>query len=158
VYPCFEFLSGLLAWRLLGVAYGALLFLLISILLLIAYVDYRTMIIYESSLGALLLTTIVLLYFGGVGCLLDLFLGSVSLSGVMLAFNLFKSDCFGVGDIKLMVIMGALLGLRATVEVGIIAVMTAGILAIGKKLAQSDEVYLPFAPFLVGGIIFVLLR
>ena len=68
-------------------------------------------------------------------------------------------ECFGGGDIKLMFLVGYLLGGRACVFAFLIAVLTGGVYAILLLLLKkaNRKSYIPFGPFLSLGILVVFL-
>ncbi len=126
------------------------------VLLLIALNDWKTMeidviLIVAVLAGALLLRKNDLNWHVFVGDM-----GSVSV--FMILMNIFIASSFGMGDIELMAVSGILLGWQLNILAMMIAIMTAGIyggyLLIIKKVSRDRRI--PFAPFLVLGILMML--
>jgi len=155
-----EMITGLVFTRFYrGDFRDILLFIIVSVLLVIAYVDYETMMISDGLLLMILMLSVLYLLFYNQEDLYFLVLGMISVSGIMGLLNLIKRDCFGMGDIKLMAIIGLLLGFDRTINAALIATLSAGTIAvIIKCFYKSENKYLPFAPFLVLGIIINIFR
>ena len=159
-YFVMEVITGIIFTQLkYGSVNEALLFVLISVLLVIAYVDYETLLIADWLLATVLGVVLIDLLSNERGSWLSLCLGVLTVSGTMALLNRIKQDCFGEGDIKLMAIMGMFLGFEKTMSAALIATLSAGLIAVILKfLFKSPRKYLPFAPFLVLGIIINILR
>ena len=158
---CYWLLELVTALMLLGFkelnGYSVLLFLLCSILLILAAVDFQTMYVPESLLLACLFITVLMNQVYYNHRLSEIFLAILSTSGIMLLFNQINKDGFGSGDIKLMAIISLTLGSK-TFMVMIWAVISAGIIAFYLRFFRNCQSrYLPFVPFLACGIIVELL-
>jgi len=133
--------------------------IMISILIVIALVDWQTMMMPEFLLVLLALASFILVILKQPVNIIAVVCGGGIISGLMGVFNLCYDDCFGWGDVKIMAIMGAVLKVTGIVKATLIAVITAGIVAgYIRYFKKSKQQYLPFAPFLVFGIIFILFR
>lgn len=167
IYPAVESLTGvlfLLLYLCFGLSYQLLVYMaLISILIVISFIDYRRMIIPNGLVIALLIigvvqlaATIITGVFGDwLDYVIGFFAGGVPLLLIMLFCTyLLKKDAFGGGDLKLMAAAGLIIGWRLIITsytIGIILGAIAGVilLATGKK-KRGDQI--PFGPFLSIGI------
>ena len=136
-------------------AFDLWLFAVISVLLLIGWIDSETMLIPQGLLlGVLLLVVINLFCFKSELFLSKRILGSIVISGLMSISNLIKKDSFGWGDVMLLVMVGGLLGIEKTVTATIVATLSALPVAVYHRyIKRYEQKYLAFAPFLVLGII-----
>lgn len=156
-YPVFELSTGLLfalSYILFGLSIKTALSLtLISVLLIIIISDYQTMIIPDEVLivGVVLSAILLFIMNGGKALLFSLLSGAGSF---LLMYGLktfgdivFKKESMGGGDIKLMFLVGMVLGFRESIMViflsAIIALPVSLIILIKKK----DHI-LPFGPFI----------
>lgn len=77
---------------------------------------------------------------------------------VMFLFSVMTRQGIGMGDVKLMAVLGMLCGLTAVINVLIYALMLcvvcSAVLVVRKKKSIKDKV--PFGPFLYGGLIIAL--
>lgn len=165
-YPIFEIITGLL-FVVCYLLYGFTLEMLISItfislLLIIIISDYQTMIIPDSILivlGSILLIEIVI-QVGVIQAGLKLLDGMIAL-GVMLLIKLFgdflfKRESMGGGDIKLMFILGLVLGWTSAV----LSIFFASFIALPVALIlyrKKENHEIPFGPFLSIAAIIILL-
>lgn len=82
-------------------------------------------------------------------------LGALSAAGLGLLCRLMSKDGFGLGDLKLMMALGAAMGLtpflRGMVFTGVVSLIAALFLLLVKKAKSTDT--LPFAPFLSLGAV-----
>ena len=129
-------------------------FVIIMILGVIALIDYRTMDIYNSTQGALLVAGIIHRLAMGPFSLTSIMLSAVIVSGFMLIFNRIVNDTFGMGDIEMMAITGVFLSPSMNIMAMIIGIFSSGIGYFIKRFIKKDESsHLAFAPYLVFGII-----
>lgn len=91
-------------------------------------------------------------------CLIWRLLDSVYLLGIIPALILFilfliKPDGIGAGDIKLLAVIGLVVGLQGAVLVSIVMCMSVLIFSLGRKLFVPEGVIrFPLAPFIALGI------
>lgn len=124
-------------------------------LLLIAYIDMRTMLIPNDCLYVLILLGLPFLFQSLDDTLLQRLLGSIVAAGFMQTVNMVKAESFGLGDIKLMTVCGFYLGFDYIMTAMFLAILSGGIFALylilGKKAASHSHI--AFAPFLCFSII-----
>lgn len=158
IYPLYEVMGGILI-VLCFMCYGVDIktftsFVIIMILEVIALIDYRTMDIYNSTQGALLVAGIIHRLAMGPFSLTSIMLSAVIVSGFMLIFNRIVNDTFGMGDIEMMAITGVFLSPSMNIMAMIIGIFASGIGYFIKRFIKKDESsHLAFAPYLVFGII-----
>jgi hypothetical protein len=135
-----------------------LVFLLGMVLLCISYIDFDTMLIPNRILVIFGILVIALAEIEPLPSFKERIGGMLIVSGFMLVMNQLI-ECFGGGDIKLMFLVGYLLGGRACVFAFLIAVLTGGVYAILLLLLKkaNRKSYIPFGPFLSLGILVVFL-
>lgn len=148
-------------------------FLFVSILMLVFFIDYEWMIIPNCLVLCLLAVAMTKVYTDhilfmapdGAYMLLNRFLGMIVGSGFF-CFSAFIGDLFfrgkdtiGGGDIKLMAPVGICLGLEKTVASLILAITMAGIAGSLLILSSAENRHrkIPFGPFIVSGSIIALL-
>lgn len=156
-YPVFELSTGILfalSYVLFGISTKFFLSLiLISVLLIIIISDYQTMIIPDEVLivGIVISSIIIFIMDGGKGLLFSILngIGSFILMYALKLFGdlAFKKESMGGGDIKLMFLVGMILGFKESIMViflsAIIALPISLVILIKKK-----EHALPFGPFI----------
>jgi leader peptidase (prepilin peptidase)/N-methyltransferase len=138
--------------------------LLIYTLIAISIIDIESLIIPDIINAILGVTGILFLLLGWTVSLLQGILGLLIGGGSLLLLGylslwILKKEGMGGGDIKLMAVCGLYLGIQKTffalLFTGYIAGIFLLILAVVKKLKKNK--YIPFGPFLSGGIIITLL-
>ncbi|OQY30339.1 MAG: hypothetical protein B6244_00325 [Candidatus Cloacimonetes bacterium 4572_55] len=166
-YPIIEAINAalylLLFWQ-FGLTWELPVYALFtSAMLVVAVIDYYHQIIpNEISLGGLpfgLLAAIFILQIGWKESLL----GMISGGGVLLAFGLFwliifKIEGMGMGDVKLMGMVGAFLGWKLalfTIMFGSLCGSIVGILLIGLK-KENLKTKIPFGSFLAPSAVLAL--
>lgn len=165
-YPIFEFASGALfslSYIVFGISLECLLSIVfISMLLIIIISDYQTMIIPDSVLIIFGIFILIIKYFiiGYPGILYALIDGIIAFIFMLLLklFGdfLFKKESMGGGDIKLLGIVGIVLGYpMAIISVFFAAIIGLPISIIMLKKNTSHEI--PFGPFLAISAIIILL-
>ena len=165
-YPIFEFASGALfslSYIVFGISLECLLSIVfISMLLIIIISDYQTMIIPDSVLIIFGIFILIIKYFiiGYPGILYALVDGIIAFIFMLLLklFGdfLFKKESMGGGDIKLLGIVGIVLGYpMAIISVFFAAIIGLPISIIMLKKNTSHEI--PFGPFLAISAIIILL-
>ncbi len=172
-YFLVELFSGglwLWLWKLYGLSgffiAGVLLF---SILLVVSATDFETGLIpdkltFPGMAAGILLSVFFpalqkenLWYWGGLKSLLGLATGGGILLGIGFFGNwVFKKESMGGGDIKLIAMLGAFLGIEKTLLVFLFAPLMAIPFALYMKFARKAET-IPFGPFLAlaGALLFV---
>jgi prepilin signal peptidase PulO-like enzyme (type II secretory pathway) len=153
-------LVSLPSFDLVHITVGVIDFVIIATLVVLFVIDLRTMLlpdIYVAILAVavavrLLLTTYYLLITGAIGALLG-----AGLLGILWIIT--QGRGLGLGDVKLMIPLGALFGHMDTALLLLVAFVIGGIMAaillITKKVTMKTAV--PFGPFLAGtAILFIL--
>lgn len=139
---------------------------LINMLILLAYIDYKKTIIPNKIL---LIMLGVRLGFLAIECvfykdliysiMLSAFLGLTIGSGVFLLASFIIKNSLGMGDVKLMGVIGFFVGITdlfSCMLLSLIISLAVGVtLIIVKKITSKD--FIPFAPFLALGTIITLI-
>ncbi len=138
----------------LTVETGAYCFM-VTILLLLALIDFKTMLIPNWSVLSLLPAGFLLAFFSRDVSWPARFIGFVAAGAVLLLIVILSRGGMGIGDVKLMTVIGFCLGWKATFLALFLASIIGGtvglgILAGGKGNLKTE---IPFGPFLVMGII-----
>lgn len=167
IYPVVESFNAVLYVLLylkFGLSYSLLVNMaLVSILIVISFIDFRHMIIPNGLVIALIIVGIIQLaatiitgVFGyWLGFIIGFFAGGIPLLLIALfCCFILKKEAFGGGDIKLMAAAGLIIGWKLTITsyiIGIVLGAIAGLILIltGKK-KRGDE--MPFGPALALGI------
>lgn len=132
----------------------------VSVLLIISFfVDLKAQIIPNETnfigfLVGIILTFIKFMINGAAG--LDAILGMVAGAGIFLLIAFFsllvyKKVGMGLGDVKLMGMLGLFFGLANTIQIFVLSFLIGAIVSIFlliTKIKKSDE-YIPFGPFIV---------
>jgi prepilin signal peptidase PulO-like enzyme (type II secretory pathway) len=138
---------------------GGVYIVFIYILIVITVIDLDHMIIPDRLVGLGLITGIAAIFVGAIEIgWKNAFMGSLVYGGFlylagMVGKRIFKKEAMGMGDVKLGVMMGLLLGWKMSVIslylsflvasiVGLMAIMTG-------QLSKGDKI--PFGPFLAVG-------
>jgi len=157
--PVVEILNALLYcavfWK-YGFSLETLSFLIFgSILLLIAFVDFKTMLIPNWSVLLILVLGILFAFFNHDASWVERLIGFFAAGLVLLLIYIFSRGGIGGGDIKLMAAAGFFLGWKLTLWAMLVGSIIGGvfgvvILASGKGQLKTA---IPYGPFLVIGII-----
>jgi len=157
--PVVEILNALLYcavfWK-YGFSLETLSFLIFgSILLLIAFVDFKTMLIPNWSVLLILVLGILFAFFNHDASWVERLIGFFAAGLVLLLIYIFSGGGIGGGDIKLMAAAGFFLGWKLTLWAMLVGSIIGGvfgvvILASGKGQLKTA---IPYGPFLVIGII-----
>ncbi len=167
-YPVFELSSGILfalSYHLFGFSIQFLISItFISMLLIIIISDYQTMIIPDEVLisSSIILLIEFMIKDGGISILGHLLDGFVSFLLMFLLKKigdfLFKKESMGGGDLKLMAVIGMVLGWK----VALICIFLASFIGLPISLIilfKNKTDIIPFGPFLsVSAIILFLLQ
>jgi leader peptidase (prepilin peptidase) / N-methyltransferase len=133
-----------------GITYA----LLMSILIVISFIDYDHKIIPDGlniSIGLLwIFYAGATLAFEGDLDFMDSFLGLIIGGGFYLLIALITSGAMGGGDIKFMAALGLFLGVRYSLLTLLLTFVLGGVISVGlillKKKGRKDEI--PFGPFI----------
>lgn len=146
IYGCGSL--GLLSLR------GWLAFAYLGILLVVAWMDWDTRIIYDRFHIGIFLLGILALWLFPEHTILERLIGAAAVSLPMLLLSLLVEGAFGGGDIKLMAASGWLLGVRSILFAMFAGVVLGAVYCIGmmlrKKLSRKDQ--FAFGPFLAAGL------
>lgn len=128
----------------------AVVYSFILCLLVIAYIDIRTMRIPNQCLWLLSMIGLCFLIPPFACTWSQRIYGMFIASGLMLLVNLLQRDSFGYGDIKLMMICGFYLGAECTITAMLLAIISGGIYALCLLIIQKVKLQtrIAFAPFL----------
>lgn len=137
---------------------GLLAFSFICILMVVAYIDLDTQMIYDRFHILIIVLTIISCFVSNDLNIVERLIGSVVISVPMLVLTILIPGAFGGGDIKLMAVSGFLLGVKAIVIAMFIALIIGGgygaYMLLTKKLDRKD--HFAFGPYLVIGLIVAL--
>ena len=137
---------------------GLLAFSFICILMVVAYIDLDTQMIYDRFHILILVLGIISCFVSKDLNIVERLIGSVVISVPMLVLSIFIPGAFGGGDIKLMAVSGFFLGLKAIVIAMFIALIIGGgygtYMLVTKKLDKKD--HFAFGPYLAIGLIVAL--
>lgn len=163
-YPLIELLMGILAWRLVivypyDVIALALATVIIAILVVLAVIDFRTFLLPDGFiLGLCAIVLVWVLYqayspshiIGGVG---------IGAGFLLLLWILTRGQGIGLGDVKLMVPLGAYFGPWSATVVLFLAFCIGGIVGIFLLARRSAtlKTAVPFGPFLIGAALLLIL-
>ncbi len=159
-YPLSELILALLffqsalqfgiGWKLIPIL------LVLCILVIIAWIDYDTMLIYDRFVLALACCGGILIMYSSQSLFSHLF-GAVAVSGPLFLLA-WITQGIGYGDVKLMAAAGLLLGWPNILLAMLIASFAGSLVALHQLLIQkkSGKEKIPLGPFLALGIIFAL--
>ena len=115
--------------------------------------DRVTLILFELSI-----LNIFLLGFLNINMAIDSIYGGITGGGIFIILALlgrliYRKEAMGMGDVKLMGPLGAILGLTMTLNLTFLAFILAAVIGIIviiiRKSKKQDDAYIPFGPFLV---------
>jgi len=165
-YPLVEAASGLLAVACLArfgpTPTAAAYFAFCAALLAVVFIDLDWQIIPDSiSLPGIPVGLALSFFltpgwpgFGPKNAALAALLGGGLLYGVAAAYRLVRgAEGMGLGDVKLLAMLGAFLGLRSLPVILLVSSVTGALVGLGLMLATGKDlkVAIPFGPFLVLG-------
>ena len=137
---------------------GLLAFSFICILMVVAYIDLDTQMIYDRFHILILVLGIISCFVSKDLNIVERLIGSVVISVPMLVLTILIPSAFGGGDIKLMAVSGFFLGVKAIVIAMFIALIIGGgygtYMLITKKFDKKD--HFAFGPYLAIGLIVAL--
>ena len=157
-YSLVEGLAGLaaliLAYRFQFSAESIIYFAATAGLIVIAFVDIDTMTIPNAFVAYLCLPALFSAWFIQPPALLSRVIGALAVSLPMYILTLLIAECFGIGDVKLMLVCGFLLGTPLTLLAGFAALLLGGTHGM-ILLAQNQENkkrHIAFGPNLCAGV------
>lgn len=133
---------------------GWLAFAYLGILLVVAWMDWDTRIIYDRFHICIFLLGIPALWLFPEHTVAERLIGAAAVSLPMLLLSYLVEGAFGGGDIKLMASSGWLLGVRSILFAMFAGIVLGAVYCIGmmlrKKLNRKD--HFAFGPFLAAGL------
>lgn len=156
-YPIFELLSGFLfviSYWIFGLSINfAISIVFISVLLIIFISDYQTMIIPDEVLiFGIIAIAILLIIKGGIILMLNSIINGIISFSIMFLLKkigdlMFKRESMGGGDIKLMFLIGMVIGFEMSIMTIFLASFIGLPISIGIMYLKKDDI-VPFGPFL----------
>ena len=163
-YPLIEFIAGLIpVWVVSQKGFGweAVIFaILFWGLIIVTSVDFEHQIIPdEISIGGLILAVLASLLYPSIHGVQEWFqggrsalLGAVAGAGSIYAMGevgrlIFRKEAMGMGDVKLMGMLGALLGWKQVLLIFFIAPFFGAVVGLAVKYLQKTDI-IPYGPFL----------
>lgn len=162
-YPFVEFFTGgiaIITVYAIGLNIEAILvFIIASILIVIALIDLDTMTIPNETIISLIPFALLLIFFKDRVNMISILTGFFIISLPMYSLNIFIKGGFGGGDIKLMAICGAMLGWKSALVSGVIAIFIAGMYSSYMLIFQKIKLgtHIAFGPYLCLGVYISLL-
>ena len=166
-YPVIELLSGILAVALIapssigqsGLVSSVLLFCAACVLLVLIRIDMKLMLLPDRYVGLLGILAVSIVIVSG-GSVDDSVLGALVGAGALYGLWLGSGGAgIGFGDVKLMIPLGILFGLRGVVALLFFSFLAGGsvgvfLLATGRATPKTA---IPFGPFLAGSALFMMI-
>jgi leader peptidase (prepilin peptidase)/N-methyltransferase len=160
-YPLIELFTGLLGVALVvvfGFSIQALLYFIVgAILLCITMIDFDTMTIPNGLVIALIIPSVLSIFLIPEIGILSRIIGSLCISVPMLGLTFFIPGAFGGGDIKLMAVIGILLGWQNTLLATFIGILIGGVVGTIILLKKTQQKHMAFGPYLCIGIMTAIL-
>jgi len=167
-YPLVELISGLIALVIFtplpasSAAFTAAIILLILSynLLILAIIDAHTLLLPDSHIITVSLLSIALIVLRQSPTPLDALLGALAGAGSLLALWLItRGKGLGLGDVKLLIPLGALLGPSAVLVMLWLAFLFGGLLGAWLLIQKQAtlKTAIPFGPFIIAAAIIILL-
>lgn len=166
-YPAVELLAAVLTvityWYHGFSALFTAYIILVYFLIVIAFIDWKTQLIYDKVLVILFLCglTLQLIYpfIAWESALLGVVVGGLSMFAIaLLGKAMFKKDSLGMGDVKLAAVVGFFVGWQTILIALYFGFLLAFVtIIITKRFGHSKLTgYIPLGPFLAGGIVIFL--
>lgn len=156
LYPAAEFISGALCVCTLlseGLSLSALcVFLLLSLALVIAWIDFKTMVIPDALVAAFALTALYPAYLAGDAY--SSLMGMALLGAFFFVIILVFPGGFGGGDMKFAAAIGLFAGLELSVVVLEAALISGTLFGVIYAIVsrRGFRIRIPFGPFLAAGL------
>lgn len=143
-----------------GLGFNFVLYSFISVLLIISFfVDIKAQIIPNETNFIGFLVGIILTYYYitqdytiGINKILGMIAGGgIFLLIALISYLIYKKVGMGMGDVKLMAMLGLFFGLENTIQIFVFSFLIGAIISIFlliAKIKKSDD-YIPFGPFIV---------
>jgi prepilin signal peptidase PulO-like enzyme (type II secretory pathway) len=131
---------------------------LIALLALVTITDLRARLIPDRALIAAVTIAAPLCVLADPAALPERLLSAIGAGGFLLAAVLIRSDGMGLGDVKLVAVLGLYLGV-AVIEALLVALLTgsiAGAALLVRHGLPARTRTIPFAPFLTVGVLVAL--
>ncbi len=167
IYPAIETLNALLylgVYVAMGLTTKSVLYMLVSsVLICIAMIDKAHMRI-PNSLNLVIAIIALIAITQGIVSWQDALVGSLVGGGILLALNgvakLLKKSAFGMGDVKYMLAIGALVGLGSALNILLYGSLIAGATILFNLITKRWDATTSFAfgPFLAIGTYIALLQ
>ncbi|MGE5582323.1 MAG: prepilin peptidase [Bacillota bacterium] len=162
-YPLVEFLAGaigLLLFLKFGFSIAFLRYLLLAYLLMvIAFIDFKEKRIPNLLIYPGLIVGVLWAVFNGKEELLSSVSGAVLGGAILFPIAYFFPQGMGMGDVKLLALIGAFMGIKLLVPVlfagSALGAILGLILILSKVITRKTPI--PFGPFLAAGAIIILL-
>ena len=153
-------LFGLFGWQ-LGAGWLLLVrSLWVAVLVQVIFFDFEHQLILDrvllpAGLAAVLLSPVTPDLGIVAAVLTGLVTGLVFLAVAALGSVVFRAEAMGFGDVKLSVLLGLILGPRATLTAVLLGLIAAGVVAVALVLLRLRTMRdsIPYGPFLAGGAI-----
>ncbi len=126
---------------------------LVALLGIVTVSDLRTRLVPDWALAASLLIAIPTFVVTDPGGLPERVLAGIGAGGFLLAAALIRPDGMGLGDVKLVAVLGVYLG-AAVIEAMVVAFAAgsiAGLVLLARHGLSARQRTIPFAPFLAAG-------
>jgi len=130
-------------------------FLFGSLLLLIAFIDFKTMLIPNWTLCLILLVGLIIAFLNQEISWIERLIGFFSASSILFVIAILSKGGMGGGDIKLMAVAGFYLGWKLTLWSLLVGSIIGGIIGVAILISGKGKLKteIPFGPFLVAGIL-----
>ncbi len=162
-YPAVELLTGFL-FSLMYFKYGFSLqlfiyILLVSLLIIVSFIDYKYKIIPNEITYTFIITGFILSLFFNHITFLNSLLGILLPAGLFLLIALIYRRGMGMGDVKLIALIGAFIGWKYTLLGIFLASLIGSVIGLVLIVSGiiSRETRIPFAPFISLGTLLSIL-
>lgn len=161
--PIVEILNALIYcavfWKLGFSAYTLCTMLMGSLLLIIAFIDFKTMLIPNWSVFAVLILGIAVIFLNHDISWLERIIGFLTGGLILLIIYIVSGGGIGMGDVKLMAAAGLYMGWKLTLCSLLMGSVIGGIAGVIILISGRGKLKtaIPFGPFLVLGILISIL-
>ena len=151
-YPLVELLNAIL-YLFIGMKYGMSFYsliycILISLMIVISFIDLKYMIIPDKLIAALMLMGAVVIMYDRT-MILDKIIGSLMGFGMFLLIAII-TNAMGGGDIKLIAALGLMFGIKGTLFIAVFSFLIGAVVCVLllslKMKNRKDKI--PFGPFI----------